>query len=73
MDLVQREAAGIVRRFNDRDFRGIRAKNASEMASLKFPNSQELERIEMTGFDQRKEVIVGERGGIHGLSLTPEA
>jgi hypothetical protein len=45
MDFGQREAASIVRRINDRDFRGIRAQNPSELASLKFANSQELERI----------------------------
>jgi hypothetical protein len=45
MDFGQREAASIVRRINDRDFRGIRAENASELASLKFANSQQLERI----------------------------
>ena len=70
MNLAQREPAVLVRRIDDRNFCCIRTKNASEPASLKFPNSQEFERIEMAGFDQWIEIIVGNRRGIHDLGLT---
>jgi hypothetical protein len=40
MDLGQRDPAVIVRRINDHNFRGVRAENPSELASLKLPNTQ---------------------------------
>ena len=76
MNLVQREAAGVVRRVNDRNFCGIRAENTAELASLKLPNPQEFKRIEMASFDQGIEIIIGERGGIHKIqssSRSPKA